>query len=45
MTEDTLPDLLPVPDNLPRWVRVLATDELYQRMMRNPDEQIPFLLA
>lgn len=42
MAEDTAPDLLPVPDNLPTWVRVLASDELYQRMMSHPEETIPF---
>lgn len=42
MADDTAPDLLPVPDNLPTWVRVLACDELYQRMMRHPEEAIPF---
>lgn len=42
MAEDTAPDLLPVPDILPAWGHVLACDELYQRMMRHPEETIPF---
>lgn len=38
--EDRTPDT--VPHN---WVRAILSDPLYQRMIKNPDRKIPFILV
>lgn len=34
-------DPVPNPHN---WQRAILSDELYQRMIKNPDERVPFLV-